>query len=389
MKDSLFQYIDSQKENLCQMADFIFDHPEYDGKEYEASKLLSNYLRDNGFEVEMGVGGYETAFRAVYQNLEGGPSIGILCEYDALVGLGHGCGHHMQGPACLGAAMAIKETCKDKPYRLVVYGTPAEETQGAKATMIKNGCFHDIDVAFMMHGSPTTTVDVKSMAMSSFVVTFHGKKAHAALKPEDGRSALDGLMMAFNGIEFLREHVPEDTRMHYTILQSPGPANVVPDTAAGKFMLRSYSRKSLDAVVERFKEIIQGAALIAGVTYDMKEGDRLTNKIPVLSLNRLIMENAELVHAPRISPPREKTGSSDFSNVMYQLPGSCIRVAMVPKGTSSHSLEFLNAGKGEEAHEAVLIAAKVLSGTACDLTENPALLEEIQAEFLENQEKHS
>ena len=174
-----------------------------------------------------------------------------------------------------------------------------------------------------------------------------------------------------------------------TILQSPGPANVVPDTAAGKFMLRSYSRKSLDAVVERFKEIIQGAALIAGVTYDMKEGDRLTNKIPVLSLNRLIMENAELVHAPRISPPREKTGSSDFSNVMYQLPGSCIRVAMVPKGTSSHSLEFLNAGKGEEAHEAVLIAAKVLSGTACDLTENPALLEEIQAEFRENQEKHS
>ena len=121
----------------------------------------------------------------------------------------------------------------------------------------------------------------------------------------------------------------------------------------------------------------------------MKEGDRLTNKIPVLSLNRLIMENAELVHAPRISPPREKTGSSDFSNVMYQLPGSCIRVAMVPKGTSSHSLEFLNAGKGEEAHEAVLIAAKVLSGTACDLTENPALLEEIQAEFRENQEKHS
>ena len=137
------------------------------------------------------------------------------------------------------------------------------------------------------------------------------------------------------------------------------------------------------------KEIIQGAALIAGVTYDMKEGDRLTNKIPVLSLNRLIMENAELVHAPRISPPREKTGSSDFSNVMYQLPGSCIRVAMVPKGTSSHSLEFLNAGKGEEAHEAVLIAAKVLSGTACDLTENPALLEEIQSEFRENQEKHS
>ena len=145
----------------------------------------------------------------------------------------------------------------------------------------------------------------------------------------------------------------------------------------------------MDAADLIFMLIIQGAALIAGVIYDMKEGDRLTNKIPVLSLNQLIMENAELVHAPRISLPREKTGSSDFSNVMYQLPGSCIRVAMVPPGTSSHSAEFLNAGKGEEAHEAVLIAAKVLSGTACDLIEDPARLDGIQAEFRENQEKHS
>ena len=177
--------------------------------------------------------------------------------------------------------------------------------------------------------------------------------------------------------------------MHYTILQSPGPANVVPDTAMGKFMLRSYSRKSLDHVVERFKQIIQGASLIADVTYDIQEGDRLTNKIPTLSLNRLLMENAELVNAPRISPPREKTGSSDFSNIMYQLPGSCIRVAMVPPGTSSHSLEFLNAGKSEEAHQAVLIAAKVLCGTAYDLIEQPERLAEIQQEFQKNQATHS
>ena len=388
-KEALFACVEEQRAALLSMADDIYDHPELGFQEFHAQKVLTDYLRDCGFQVELGTGGVETAFRAEFSNGQGGPRIGLLCEYDALEGLGHACGHHMQGPATVGAAKTLKEHAGDKPFSVVVYGTPAEETAHGKLRMLEQGCFRDIDVALMMHGSPTTTVDVKSMALSSFVVTFHGRKSHAALKPEDGRSALDALLAAFNGIEFLREHVPEDTRMHYTILQTPGPANVVPDTAVGKFMLRSYSRKSLDAVVVRFKEIIQGAALIAGVTYDMKEGDRLTNKIPVLSLNRLIMENAELVHAPRISPPREKTGSSDFSNVMYQLPGSCIRVAMVPKGTSSHSLEFLNAGKGEEAHEAVLIAAKVLSGTACDLTENPVLLEEIQAEFRENQEKHS
>jgi len=156
----------------------------------------------------------------------------------------------------------------------------------------------------------------------------------------------------------------------------------------GKFFLRSYSRKALDDVVERFHKIIQGAALIADVTYDMTEGDRLANKIPVLSLNRLLMNNAELIKAPRMSPPREKTGSSDFSNVMYELPGSCIRVAMVPPGTSSHSPEFLSAGKSEEAHNAVIIAAKVLAGAAWDMIDDPAVLAEIQEEFQTNRTSH-
>lgn len=389
MKEHVFQSVEAQRPVLCAMADDIFDHPELGFQEFHAQKLITDYLTSCGYEVELGTRGVETAFRAVYQNGQGGPRIGLLCEYDALEGLGHACGHHMQGPAILGAARALKECAGDKPFTVVVYGTPAEETAHGKLRMLEAGCFHDIDVALMMHGSPTTTVDVKSMAMSSFTVTFHGKKAHAALKPEAGRSALDALLVAFQGVEFLREHVPEDTRMHYTITQLPGPANVVPDTAVGKFSLRSYSRKALDEVVERFHKIIQGAALIADVTYDIKEGDRLANKIPVLSLNRLLMDNAQLVNAPRLAPPREKTGSSDFSNVMYELPGSCIRVAMVPPGTSSHSPEFLSAGKGEEAHDAVIIAAKVLAGAAWDMIEDPAVLAEIKEEFQTNRVSHT
>lgn len=388
MKEKIFQAVDRQRDILVAMADSIFDDPELGFQEFHAQKKLTDYLCDSGFTVELGTGGVETAFRAEFRNGWGGPRIGLLCEYDALEGIGHACGHHMQGPAILGAAMALKECAGEQPFSVVVYGTPAEETAHGKLRMLENGCFQDIDVALMMHGSPTTTVDNKSMAMSKFTVTFHGKSAHAALKPEDGRSALDALLVAFQGVEFLREHVPEDTRMHYTISQSPGPANVVPDLATGVFALRSYSREKLDGVVERFKKIIQGAALIADVTYDIKEGDRLANKIPVLSLNELLMENASLVHAPRISPPREKTGSSDFSNVMYQLPGSCIRVAMVPVGTSSHSQAFLDAGKGDEAHNAVIIAAKVLAGTAADLIMAPDKLAEIQTEFHKNQATH-
>ena len=393
MKDALFQNIDEKGEPLTGMADYIFDHPEYDGKEYEAAKLLTDYLKENGFTVEMGVGGYETAFRAVYENKGDAadgtymPSIGILCEYDALIGLGHGCGHHMQGPACLGAAVAIKETCTGLPYRLVVYGTPAEETKGAKCTMIKNGCFHDIDVAFMMHGSPTTCTDVKCLADQSFKVTFHGKRAHAALAPEQGRSAFDALLIAFNGIEFLREHVPDDTRMHYTVTQLPGPANVVPVEAVGKFHLRSFSKSNLEKVVARFHDIIKGAALIAGVTYEVEQTSDYYNKIPVLKLNELLMENARLAGAPRLSPPRERTGSTDFGNVMYEVPGSCIRVAFVPEGTSSHSQEFIDAGKTEGAHNCVIYGAKSIAGAALDLIQDPSLMDAVKAEFTENQKK--
>lgn len=173
-KNELFEKIEAQKEKLWEMADFIFDHPEYRGKEYQACDLLTKYLTDNGFSVEKSVGGYETSFRAEWKHGEGGPVIGILCEYDALEGLGHGCGHHMQGPSCLGAAVALKECAGEEPFTLVVYGTPAEETLGSKCDMIKNGCFHELDAAFMMHGSPTTCTDVKCLADQSFRVTFHG-----------------------------------------------------------------------------------------------------------------------------------------------------------------------------------------------------------------------
>ena len=387
-KNELFEKIEAQKEKLWEMADFIFDHPEYRGKEYQACDLLTKYLTDNGFSVERSVGGYETSFRAEWKHGEGGPVIGILCEYDALEGLGHGCGHHMQGPSCLGAAVALKECAGEEPFTLVVYGTPAEETLGSKCDMIKNGCFHELDAAFMMHGSPTTCTDVKCLADQSFKVTFHGKRAHAALAPEQGRSAFDALLVAFNGIEFLREHVPDDVRMHYCMTELPGPANVVPATAKGEFSLRSFSRKELEEVSERFQDIIKGAALIAGVTYDIEEGTFFYNKIPVLALNKLLMDNAELAGAPQLAPPREKTGSTDFGNVMYEIPGSCIRVAFVPEGTGSHSQEFVDAGKSESAHNCVIYGAKAIGGACYDLLTKEGLLDQVKTEFAENKKKN-
>ncbi|MCJ8343037.1 MAG: M20 family metallopeptidase [Cetobacterium sp.] len=387
MKKDLFEYINKISKDLINMSDFIFDNPEIGLKEFKSSETIINFLEKYGFTVEKGIGGFETAFKAIYENGQNGPSIGLLCEYDALENLGHACGHHMQGPSIVGAAIALKEVLKDKPYKIVVYGTPAEETIGGKLQMVKEGCFKDIDLALMMHGSPTTTTDVKSLALSNFTVKFHGTRAHAALAPEQGRSALDGIILLFQGIEFLREHIKDDTRIHYTITNGGGPANVVPKFAEAKFSLRSYDRVYLDSVIERFKKVVQGAALMTETTCEIEETKSLNNKIPVIKLNDILMENAELVKAPRISPPREKTGSTDFGNLMYNLPGSCIRIAFVPEGTSSHSDEFLAAGKSEDAHKAVIYSAEILAGTAYDIIDNPNLLTEIQEEFQINKEK--
>ncbi|MCI8663321.1 MAG: M20 family metallopeptidase [Hungatella sp.] len=389
MKEQLFGAVEAQRDNLTAMADKIFDHPEYEGEEVMASGLLTDYLKDNDFEVEMGVGGFKTAFRAVYEHGTGGPVIGILCEYDALKGLGHGCGHHMQGPSCLGAAIALKNAGLKEPFKLVVYGTPAEETLGSKCEMIKNGCFKELDVAFMMHGAPNTCTDVKCLAQNSYTVTFKGKRAHAALAPDKGKSAFDALLVAFNGVEFLREHVPDDVRMHYTVEELPGPANVVPAKAVGDFSIRSFSKTTLEQVSERFLDIVKGAALIAGVAYEVEKGTTFFNKIPVLLLNDLLMDNAKLAGAPQLAPPREKTGSTDFGNVMYEIPGSCIRVAFVPDGTASHSQEYVDAGKSDAAHNCIIYGAKAIAGASYDLIATKGLMDKVKAEFAESKKKNA
>ncbi|MDD6569958.1 MAG: amidohydrolase, partial [Acidaminococcus sp.] len=157
--------VDAQAADLWRMSDAIFDHPEIGPNEVFASGLLTDYLKAHGFQVEKGVGGLPTAFRAIWKNGEGGPNLGLLCEYDALPGMGHGCGHQMQGPGILGAAVAIQQAAGDKPFTLTVYGTPAEENLSGKYLMIEHGCtFQELDVALMMHGGPATQTDIKSLA---------------------------------------------------------------------------------------------------------------------------------------------------------------------------------------------------------------------------------
>ena len=395
-------YIDGHGEEFWQRALKIHGYAELAGEERQSAAELCAMLEQAGFAVEQGLGSQPTAFRAVYGN--GGPVIGFLCEYDALPKLnqtegtcyngdgtsGHGCGHNLLGVGAAAAAMALREEMEKRGLSgtLVIYGCPAEETLFGKTKMAEEGYFKELDVALAWHPEDHYCCgEVCHKAMDSIRFRLHGRSAHASVCPELGRSALDGAEMMSVGANYLREHVPDDTRMHYTMTELPGPANIVPARAVGKFSLRSFSRTNLELVVERFYDIVKGAALIAGVEYEIHPKSDFYNKIPVLKLNRLLMENAELAGAPRLSPPRERTGSTDFGNVMYEIPGSCIRVAFVPEGTASHSQEFLDAGKSQAARDCVLYGAKSIAGACWDLIGTPGLMEEVKREFAENKKK--
>lgn len=387
MKKQIATYIDSYSRELEIMGDKIFDFKELSYEEVQSAGLLENELEKMGFKVYRGIAGLPTAFKGVYENGKGGISIGLLCEYDALKGLGHGCGHHLQGPTILGAAKAIKDLVHDIPYKLVVYGTPGEETHGGKIQMVKEGCFQDVDFTLIVHGDVATRTDVKSMALTPARVIFHGKSSHAAIKPEMGRSALDAMLLAFNGIEFLREHVKDDTRMNYSIAQAIEPANIVPAEAIADFDLRSYNSFYLDKVIKRFENIVKGAALMTDTTYEIKYEDRYESKIPSYVLNQTLMDNAKLVGAPNLQPAREKTGSTDYGNVVFQKPGAVIRIAFAPENSVAHSVEYVAAGKSSGGHKMINYGAKIVALTIYDVLSQPALLKKIQNEYAELKEK--
>ena len=395
LKKLLGEVIEMHRAELCKMADLIYDFAEKSAEEYKSIELLTDYLQNEGFTVERGIA-LDTAFRATWDNCRASvddegentaPVLGILVEYDALEDIGHACGHHMQGPAGIGAAIAIKDVMKDYPFKLVIYGTPAEETLGGKIIMLDAGYMKELDLALMSHGSPNTSVDEKCMALENFVVTFHGVKSHAAISPDEGRSALDAALLSFHAIEMLREHVKDDTRMHYTIRNAGGPPNVVPDLTVAEYTLRSYSTSYLNTVVERFYNILKGAALMTDTTYDIQRDLPFKSKIVCYSVNDLLMKNAAYEKAPSIAAPRKKTGSTDFGNVLYEIPGSCIRIAFTKPDAQPHSQEYLEAGKTDKAHDAICYAAKIMADTFCDVITTPGLLTQIKEEFYAAKQK--
>lgn len=392
LKRRACEAVDRWAGELIETADWIHAHPELGHQEIEASRRLADILATNGAEVEMGTAGMETAFKAVLAGSKPGPTIAVLAEYDALPGLGHGCGHNLIATSALGAGLALTDVLPDLPGAVWVLGTPAEESAapnaGGKVHMVRAGTFDDVDASIMFHpASETTMTDERSLAARGFEFYFHGKAAHAAGAPEEGINALDGVVAMYNAVSMLRQQVKSDVRIHGIILAGGAAANIIPDYAAIRYRTRADDADYLEEVVQKVVACAEGAAKATGCRLEWNEYlPPYENTVPNRTLMGLMKGNLEALGL-EVSTSRKRTsrGSTDFGNVTRKVPGVEARIGITESwDVPGHSTQFEQAAGTDRGRQAMLAAAKALAMTAIDLLGNAETLAEAKRTFTED-----
>ena len=451
-KQQALEEIDARQEQLGQLSDGIWDHPEVGFHESFAAQLLSEALEKAGFQVQRGLAGIPTAFSGSFG--EGGPVIGFLGEFDALPGLsqqagcmtqrpiqdngpGHGCGHNLLGGGSLAAALAVKKYLEDNhlPGTVKYFGCPAEEGGSGKGFMARAGVFDGVDIAFSWHPGEVNSVSTEgTMANYQISYRFRGISSHAAMAPELGRSALDALELMNVGVQFLREHVPLETRFHYAITDTGGTApGIVQSHAEAVYLLRAVHLPQVRELYERVNKVARGAAVMTDTEVDITFIKACSNVIINTELNQVMQRNLEEVppadfdeedmefarqiratvpkansyfdtlmkdvtnpterarleqdaDAPihRIVMPlaAERQGfvSSDVGDVSWNCPVAQINAATMPAGVAMHSWQMVAVGKTAMAKKGMLYAAKVMAGSAIDALEDPEIIRRAKEE---------
>lgn len=368
--------------DLKELNEYIYQNPELGRKEFKACEAHKNLLKKYGFEVEENYIGIPTAYLAKYSSEKKGIKIGYLAEYDALPEIGHGCGHNILGTTSIGAGILLKEYIDEFGGEVLIFGTPAEETFGAKVDMAAAGCFDDIDVAMISH--PTGKNHEKSgtsQAMEALQFTFRGKTAHAAGDPYNGINALDGVIQFFNSVNALRQQTKDSARIHGIISNGGEAANIIPDLAVANFYVREATTKEMLKLSERVKNCAKGAALATGTSLEI-ENYEYTFKHLVTNekLSSIYTKNLELQGIKDI-PMSDPTGSSDCGDVSHHCPTIHTYFPISKCELTGHSLEFAKATITEEAYKGMKEAIFALVMTGKDILSDPNLLKEIKDEF--------
>jgi amidohydrolase len=383
LKQQGWQAIRQHESELRDLVLRIHDNPETGYHEEKASAWITEYLARQGFEVTKPLGGLPTAFNAC-QTAGSGATIAYLAEYDALPGVGHGCGHNLIAGACAGAAVGAAAVLGEVGGRICVVGTPAEEfdnQEEGKVKLLKAGAFAGIDVCLSMHPHYDNQVLRSDVGFIGFELVFHGRTAHAAADPWNGANALDGLILTYTNINALRQHVRPDVRMHGVITDGGRVANIIPERAAGRFMVRSRDPKVLEDVYARVQECARAAALATGTEVAINHITTVYNTRLNATLNRLIGENFAAVGEPFNPEPLDMGGSTDFGNVSQVVPSAFFVSKTHPTGIPWHSADVARGAAEEMALQSMIASACVLAGVAIDLLAEPALLQQVRDDF--------
>jgi amidohydrolase len=382
LKDELSSRIDALRPELERIGRDIHANPEIAYEEHRAVAWLTALLQKYGFAVEVGVANTPTAFVATRRNGTG-PTVAFLSEYDALRGLGHGCGHNLIATASTGAGIALAELLDRVGGRVQVIGTPAEEGGGGKVRLIRGGIFQEVDAAMMVHPDTRTQVVHWALAVTHMHFEFTGRAAHASGDPEKGINALDAFVLAYNGISMLRQHIKEGARLHGFLKEGGTAPNIVPERTSGEFLVRAREQAYMEELVQKVKNIFQAAALATGCSVKLSfeeepYADMRNNSV----LAELFEENLNRMGVRSVKGiPWENAGSTDMGNVSHVVPALHPTIAIAPADVPGHSQAFLEASGSLRGYQAMVDAAKALAMTGADLLADPQLVEKARAEF--------
>jgi amidohydrolase len=366
--------VDGARDEILDLSHRIHANPEPAFEEERAAEWISEILRGHGFDVEHPAGSLATAVRATLAGGGGaGPRIGILAEYDALPGLGHGCGHNTMAASGVGAAIALASFAAELPGEIVFLGTPAEERGSGKKTMIDDGLFDGLDAALLFHPCDRNHVESQPLASEDVDVVFHGLQAHAAADPWRGRNALDAMILLFSSVGLWRQQLRTDARVHGIIQEGGSAANIIPDRTRAWFMLRSADQAYYAEMKTRFTALAEAAALATDTQVEVGfSGGAMTMK-QNRTLEARWVANAA-AYGIVDQGPDPNSGSTDMGNVSWVCPTIHPELAIAPEGTPGHSILFRDAAATPAADATTLLAAALVAQTAYELFLDPELV---------------
>ncbi|RDD44133.1 Peptidase M20 domain-containing protein 2 [Trichoplax sp. H2] len=389
LKAIAVQSIDKEESNLLMINREILNNPELKYEEFKAHQLLTDFFEKAGFHVDRSYT-LPTAFRAVYSPNDQGPKACVICEYDALPGIGHACGHNLIAEAGVAAALGIKAAMEASDInlgQLIVYGTPAEEGGGGKIKMIHSGCFKDIDFAMMVHPFPFDATYGNLICLQRVTATYHGKSSHAAAFPWEGVNALDAAVHAYTALSLMRQQMKSGWKIHGIIAEGGTMPNIIPATSKLDYFIRAPLMRDMQELQDKCEACFRGAAEATGCTVDIAferiEGDYFQDVITNPIMADLYEKNVAtlgLVMPSRAEQLTFPSGSTDMGNVSHILP-TIHPFYAIDTEAANHTPEFTKASSTMQAHQQTIIAAKTMAMTTIDILTDYNLLESIKLQF--------